>query len=255
MIVDVVAGAVLSLAVIGSGLWYRSQAGGGFERRLGTGLVVLGVLANPAFSVLAGDIAAVHAVLAVGVLAIPLFLFWNELTQTHDPLARLGRLTAITVPWVWGFAVLNDLVVFGEFEGFWQRAWHTDAAVGTVTLMVQGITGFLVMSVLMGDGRPALTHVRQVVVAWTSAMLIMGVGIAMGLAPGTWYGYLVHSEGYLGAMTDQQIAAAVLLLGGGAVWFILGAQKMKLWLDAEERDGRRGGLSRGLRIGRSVRRP
>lgn len=223
-------------------------------RRVGWVVVALGLVANPLLMVASAAVVAVHALVSIVVLAVPLALFWHELTQSDEPLAGRGPLVAWAVRWVWLVAVADDLLVVGQFEGFWQSWIHAVPVVGTATLLAQGTAGALSMAVLMGDGRPQITHIRQVIVAWTSAMVIMGVGIAMGLAPGTWYGYLVHQDGILGAMTDQQIAAAILVIGGGAVWFVLGAQKMKLWLDAEERDGLKGRLTGGVRIGRSVRR-
>lgn len=253
MIGDVGA-ALLSLSVIVAGVVVMRRGRSVMGRRSGWVVVALGIASNPLLMVVSGRFVAVHALVSVVVLALPLVLFWQELTQSDEPLERFGRLVAWTVRWVWLVAVVDDVLVLGQFEGFWQSAIHTVPLLGTVTVVVQGGAAAFAMTVLMGDGRPRITHIRQVVVAWTSAMVIMGVGIAMGLAPGTWYGYLVRRDGLLGAMTDQQVAAAILVIGGGAVWFVLGAQKMRLWLDAEERDGLKGRLTGGVRIGRSVRR-
>jgi hypothetical protein len=248
------ASALLSVAAAALGAGVLVRRSSSRMVRLGWVVSLDAVAASPLVVVPAGRFAWVHALVAVVVLAGPVFAFWRDLTQTHEPLARLGRIGAVVARWVWVIAVLDDLVVLGQFEGFWQAAWHSAPLVGTVTLLVQAVFGGLAMVALMGDGRPRLTHVRQVAVAWTSAMVVMGVGIAMGLAPGTWYGYMGRLDGLLGAMADQQVAAAILVIGGGTAWFVLGAQKMKLWLDAEESDGLRGRLTGGVRIGRSVRR-
>ncbi len=247
----VVGAFALALVVIGS--WVAARSATVVKRRVGGGLAAVGLILNPWFVSWATGLSSVHAALVVGAsLWVPLVVFQRMLRKAHDRIGERGRFGRFGLRLVWVFVIVQDLLLYAGFQGVFVHAAFNAPLLLDAEILGEVAAGFAVVYLLSGDGRPSLGHIKQVFISWSSSMVIMTLGVSLGLS-GAWFAFFRQRPLPVGLEVDQQIAAAILVVLGGAPWFILGAQKLGLWLDTEEREDR--GLFRAptSRIGRSVR--
>ncbi len=248
-----VIGGALSIALAAAGLWIAVKAAAPMSRRVGLGVAAVGVILNPWFVSWSTGLSSVHAALVVGAsLWVPLVVFQRMLRKAHDRIGERGRLSRLGLRFVWVFVALQDLLLFIGFQGVFVHAAFNSPLLLEAEILGEVAVGFVVVYLLSGDGRPSLGHIKQVFIAWSSSMVTMTLGVSLGLS-GAWFAFFRQRALPVGLEVDQQIAAAILVVLGGAPWFILGAQKLGLWLDAEEREERGSLRAPTSRIGRSVR--
>jgi hypothetical protein len=245
----------LSLFCLVKGVLIVREAGSvrGIKGRLGLAIVALGVLMDP-FAV---DYAArslwFHSLLLVIVsLWLILVVLSKEVIRGIDQIKDRGRYAVMGLQWVWGIVVLQDILLWVGFQLGFEHLAVRDPIVLALLTYLEVATSGAVLYLLSGDGRPRVTHVRQVIIAWSSAMVIMALGVSLGLS-GAWFGFLAGSAAALHQVTEQQISAAIIVLLGGAPWFLIGTQKMRLWLESEESEPIVGFASPVQRFGRSVK--
>jgi hypothetical protein len=250
-----IAVSILSLACVVIGL-VRARRNGGFhgiQGRLALAIVALGVLMDP-FAV---DYAArslwFHSLLLVFVsLWLALVVLSKEVIRGIDRLRDRGRFAEFGLRWVWGFVVLQDVLLWVGFQDGFEHVALRDPIVLAVLTYVEVLVSATVIFLLSGDGRPNVTHVRQVIIAWSSAMVVMALGVSLGLS-GPWFGFVSASAAALHQETEQQIAAVIFVILGGAPWFLIGTQKMRLWLESEDREAVVSFSAPMQRFGRSVK--
>jgi hypothetical protein len=224
------------------------------KRKMGAGTLVLAVLVLPMLWHLEFAFASSHAALVVlATLWIPLLVFGKSLTSGSESLEAKGHWATRLIGWVWPLVVVQDILLWLGFQGFFVRLGVNQPLVLVAEIIAQAVVGTLVLYLLSGDGRPRLGYIKQVFVAWSSAMVTMGLGISLGLS-GPWFGFYSHAAESGALVVDQQLAAAIFVILGGAPWFIVGALRLKLFLDIDEKEdkGRIPNVP-GVRIGRSVR--
>lgn len=219
--------------------------------RLGLAVVVVGLVTDPWLVSLAAEWLWLHALVVVaGSLWVGVVAFAPELLFRHERIADRGRLGQLALAWVWPLVVVQDVLLWVGFQDGFESAARRDPVVLAVLLVAEACVGLSVIYVLSGDGRPKVTHIRQVFIAWSSAMVIMALGVSLGLS-GPWFGFYASSAAAQHREVEQQLAAAIFVILGGAPWFIIGTQKMRLWLESEERES---WFTRPrVRVGRSVR--
>ncbi|WP_276939260.1 hypothetical protein [Ferrimicrobium acidiphilum] len=246
---------LLSLSCLLKGGLIIRQAGGirGIKGRLGLSIVALGVLMDPfAVDYAARSLWFHSLLLVVASLWLILVVLSKEVIRGVDLIKDRGRFAVLGLQWVWGLVVLQDILLWVGFQvGFERLALREPFVLALLTYVEAAVSG-VVVYLLSGDGRPRVTHVRQVIIAWSSAMVVMSLGVSLGLS-GPWFGFLAGSAAALHQMTEQQIAAAIFVILGGAPWFVIGTQKMRLWLEAEEREPVGGFIAPVQRFGRSVK--
>ena len=242
----------LSLAVMGAGLALaRSRLVA--RRRLGIGIAIAGVLVNPWSVGFASRSIWFHSLLVVvASLWCGVIVFFRELMSGRDRVEDRGRIAKAGLRWIWALVVLQDVLLWLGFQGSFEAASTRDPVLMSLLTLVEAAVGILVIYLLSGDGRPRVTHIRQVLIAWSSAMVIMGLGVSLGLS-GPWFGFYAHSPAALHLQVEQQVAAALFVILGGAPWFLIGTRKMGHWLDAEEREGSSRLRAPGLKMGSSVK--
>ncbi|MHB8189137.1 MAG: hypothetical protein ACYDHP_01670 [Ferrimicrobium sp.] len=234
---------------------YRNSQGHAdvIGRRAGIAAVVAGIVIDPWSVALATRYASVHALMTVIVaLALALMVSGSLLFRVSGRIDERGRWARLALRGVWGLVFVQDILLWLSFQGFFVRDAERAPALLGVVMFAQTAVGVATVYVLSGDGRPSLGFIKQVFVSWSSAMVVMSLGMSLGLS-GLWFGFYKSQGRSLSVIADQQIAAAIFVIFGGAPWFILGALRMKLWLEHEEED-RGGGIELPVqRLGRSVR--
>ncbi len=246
---------LLSLSCLVKGGLIVREAGGirGIRGRLGLAIVALGVIMDPfAIDYAARSLWFHSLLLVVAALWLILVVLSQEVIRGIDHIKDRGRLAVLGLQWVWGIVVLQDILLWVGFQVGFERLAVREPIVLALLTYVEVATSGAVVYLLSGDGRPRVTHVRQVIIAWSSAMVIMALGVSLGLS-GPWFGFLSGSAAALHQVTEQQISAAIIVILGGAPWFLIGTQKMRLWLESEEREPVVGFASPVQRFGRSVK--
>jgi hypothetical protein len=191
-------------------------------------------------------------VVVVVTLWLALVVLSKEVIHGVDRLRERGRFALLGLRWVWGLVVIQDVLLWAGFQVSFEDVASKDPLLLAVLLYVEVAVSASVVFLLSGDGRPQVTHVRQVIIAWSSAMVVMSLGVSLGLS-GPWFGFLSSSAAALHRQVEQQIAAAILVILGGAPWFLIGTQKMRLWLESEDREVLIGFASPTQRFGHSVK--
>lgn len=246
---------LFSLSCVIAGLYLVRRAGSvrGIRGRLGLAVLALGVLMNPASIDFATRSLWFHSLLLVLVsLWLILVVLSKEVIRGIDRIKDRGRWAVLGLQWVWGLVVLQDILLWVGFQDGFERAAVNDPLLLAVLIYLEVAASGAIIYVLSGDGRPRVTHVRQVIIAWSSAMVIMALGVSLGLS-GPWFGFVSASAAALHQEAEQQIAAVIFVILGGAPWFLIGTQKMRLWLESEEREAVVSFASPVQRFGRSVK--
>lgn len=246
---------LLSLACLAKGLLIIREAGSlrGIKGRLGLAVAALGILMDPFAIDYASHSLWFHSLLLVIVsLWLILVVLSKEVIRGVDHLKDRGRFAVWGLKWVWGIVVLQDILLWVGFQVGFEKLSARDPFVLALLTYVEVAASAAVVYLLSGDGRPRVTHVRQVIIAWSSAMVIMSLGVSLGLS-GPWFGFLAGTAAALHQVTEQQVAAAIFVILGGAPWFLIGTQKMRLWLESEDRESVVGFASPVQRFGRSVK--
>ncbi|MCL5973000.1 MAG: hypothetical protein ACYCWN_00130 [Ferrimicrobium sp.] len=245
----------LSFACIVGGLLRARSVGGfhGLQGRLALAVVVLGLLMDPIAVDFATRSLWFHALLLVVVsLWLILVVLSKEVIRGIDRIGDRGRLAELGLRWVWGIVVVQDVLLWVGFQDGFERFALRDPVALALLIYAEVAASGAVVFLLSGDGRPRVTHVRQVIIAWSSAMVVMSLGVSLGLS-GPWFGFVASSAAALHQQVEQQISAAIFVILGGAPWFLIGTQKMRLWLESEERESVVSFASPVQRFGRSVK--
>ncbi|WP_298209333.1 hypothetical protein [Ferrimicrobium sp.] len=246
---------LLSLLCVLGGLYVVRRAGGvrGMGGRLGVAVLALGVLMNPFSVAYATHSLWFHSLLLVIVsLWLILVVLSKEVIRGIDRIRDRGRWAVVGLRWVWGLVALQDVLLWVGFQDGFEHAATSDPLLLALLTYVEVFVTGVVVYLLSGDGRPQVTHVRQVIIAWSSAMVTMALGVSLGLS-GPWFGFVSASAAALHQEAEQQIAAVIFVILGGAPWFLIGTQKMRLWLESEERESVVSFVSPVHRFGRSVK--
>jgi hypothetical protein len=247
----VLAAVSLVVIVLGGAMVLRAGTLRAPRGRLGLAVLAVGVLTDPWLLEVAARWLWVHAVVVVvGSLWVGVAAFAPELLYRHERIADRGRLGQLALAWIWPLVVVQDVLLWVGFQDGFEHAARRDPVWLALLLVAEAAVGLTVIYVLSGDGHPRVSHIRQVFIAWSSAMVIMALGVSLGLS-GPWFGFYATSAAALHQEAEQQLAAAIFVILGGAPWFLIGTQKMRLWLESEERES---WFSRPrFRVGRSVR--
>jgi len=240
------------LLIVGGILWISETRSRGEEGMkylpFARATVALGVLVNPITVRASIDYGSFHAVLVVVGLFIGLAVLGRKLFRATDSVRQMP-FGEFALKWVWVAAVVQDVFVWITFQGFSMRLFQIQPLLLALSVVLQSALGLVVLIAVSGEAAGRLNAIRQVFLGWTSAMAFMTLGMAIGLSGGTWWSFLAHAGAIMSVPTDQQIAAAVLVILGGAPWFIVGALRLGYFIDYEGESF----AVKGRRMGRSVR--
>ncbi len=244
---------LLSLVlIVGGVLWIRdarSREGAGTRYiPLGRAAVAMGILVDPFTVRVSVNYGTFHAALVIGGLAIGLMVVQRNLRRATDQVSEMA-FGEFALKWVWVAAIAQDALIWVSFQGFGMRVFKTQPLLLAISIVLQSVLGLVVLTAVSGEAVGRLNAIRQVFLGWSSAMAFMALGMAVGLSGGSWWSFLAHAGSIMSVGTDQQVAASILVILGGAPWFIVGALRLGYFIDYEGESF----AVKGRRMGRSVR--